>query len=105
MTLPGSDGADTKEMATLVREAGGTVTGTVEMQPKFFDPTQTAFVDGVAAQSVSSVSATDIDIPATATGYERDGYVLARALVSKGPTPVRTRPRRPSSRLSRTRVW
>ena len=87
VTLPGSDGADTKEMATLVREAGGTVTGTVEMQPKFFDPTQTAFVDGVAAQSVSSVSATDIDIPATATGYERDGYVLARALVSKGPTP------------------
>lgn len=84
VTLPGANSASTKAITTLVDEAGGTVTGTITVQSKFFDPTQAQFVDGVTTQSADAVSATDVAIPATATGYERTGYVLARALVSKG---------------------
>jgi len=84
VTLPGANSAYTKAIATLVDEAGGTVTGTMAVQSKLFDPTQAQFVDGVTTQSAGAVTTTDLEIPATATGYERTGYVLARALVSKG---------------------
>jgi hypothetical protein len=84
VTLPGASGTYTKAITALVGEAGGTVTGTIEVQSKFFDPAQAQFVDGVTTQSAGSVGATDLEIPTTATGYQRSGYVLARALVSKG---------------------
>jgi len=84
VTLPGASGADTKAITTLVEAADGTVTGTIAVQSKFFDPTQAQFVDGVTTQSSGAVSTADLAVPTTATGYERAGYVLARALVSKG---------------------
>lgn len=84
VTLPGASSTTTKAISTLIGGANGTVTGTITVESKFFDPTQAQFVDGVTTQSSGAVSPTDLVIPATATGYERTGYVLARALVSKG---------------------
>jgi len=84
ITLPGASSAYTKAITTLVGDAGGTVTGTIAVQSKLLDPTQAQFVDGVTTQSSGAVSSTDLEVPSTATSYERTGYVLARALVSKG---------------------
>jgi Copper transport outer membrane protein, MctB len=84
VTLPGANGAYTKAITTLVDAADGTVTGTIAVQSKFLDPTQAQFVDGVTTQSSGAVGTADLEVPTTATGYERAGYVLARALVSKG---------------------
>lgn len=84
VTLPGASSASTKAITTLVNEAGGTVTGTITVESKFFDPAQAQFVDGVTTQSSGAVNATDLVVPTTAAGYERTGYVLGRALVSKG---------------------
>lgn len=84
VTLPGASSAITKAITTLINEANGTVTGTVTLQSRFFDPTQAQFVDGVTTQGSGALSPADLQVPTTATGYERTGYVLARALVSKG---------------------
>ena len=84
IALPGADSATVKAIRELVADAGGAVTGTVTIEDKLLDPTQTQFVDDVSSQAVASVTATDLGIPATATGYQRAGYVLGRALMTKG---------------------
>jgi Copper transport outer membrane protein, MctB len=87
VTLPGADNADVDAVSRLVQQAGATVTGTVAVQRKYADPAQAQFVQELADSALASAPSTGLEIPASASGYQRVGYVLAHALVSKSNEP------------------
>ncbi len=87
VTLPGADGAHVDALTRLVQQAGGDITGTVGVQPKFADPSQSQFVEELADSALGSAPATGLEIPASASGYQRVGYIIAHALVTKSAEP------------------
>jgi hypothetical protein len=87
VTLPGADGADVDALSRLAQQAGGDITGTVSVEAKFADPSQSQFVEELADSALGSAPANGLDIPASATGYQRVGYIIAHALVTKNAEP------------------
>lgn len=87
VTLPGADGTYVDALSRLAQQAGGDITGTVSVQRKFADPGQAQFVEELADSALGSAPATALEIPASASGYERVGYILAHALVTKATEP------------------
>ncbi len=83
VTLPGASGEVASSIRTMVGNAGGAVTGTVDVQAKFADPAQTQLVDDVTSKTAAAVDIRELEVPPRLTGYQRAGYVLARALVAK----------------------
>ncbi|MEQ4210068.1 copper transporter [Actinopolymorpha sp. B17G11] len=79
VALPGADTAVVKDVEGIVAAAGGGVTGTVQVRPKWADPSEQQFLEDLAGRLATGRVA-----PATAAGsaYEQAGSVLARALVT-----------------------
>jgi hypothetical protein len=87
VTLPGADGAYVDALTRLAQQAGGDITGTVAVQSKFADPSQSQFVEELADSALGSAPASGLEIPASASGYQRVGYIVAHALVTKSAEP------------------
>ena len=81
--LPGADGDIASSVADTIAAAGGTVTGTLEVQPALLDPQNRQVAEGLAAQVLEQVE----EVPPTdgASSYELVGYSLARGFLSTQP--------------------
>ncbi len=82
-TLPGADRSITSGVSGAVKAAGGTVTGTVSLQPALLDPQNRQVAEGLARQVLAGVNG----VPSTngASSYQLVGYSLARAYLSTQP--------------------
>jgi len=78
MVLPGARESDVTGLADLVSTAGGSVTGTVRVGDGMLDVGNKQLVDELASQLEDGASG--VDVPADASGYERMGALLARAI-------------------------
>jgi hypothetical protein len=78
VALPGADTAMVKDVGNIVTAAGGAVTGTVRVQPKWADPGERQFLEDLAGRLVTGTTAAS-----AGSAYERAGSVLAGALVTE----------------------
>lgn len=78
--LPGADPDIAAGVADDVAEAGGTVTGTLQVQPGLLDPQNRQVAEGLAIQVLDGVSG----VPPTEgeSSYTLVGYSLARAFLT-----------------------
>lgn len=83
MLLPGADPDIAAGVAEDVEAAGGTVTGTLVVQPALLDPLNRPVAEGLATQVLDGVEG----LPPTegASSYTLVGYSLARAFLSAQP--------------------
>ncbi|MEU0493342.1 copper transporter [Nocardiopsis sp. NPDC006139] len=72
---PGADADTAASLEDRVKEAGGSVSGRIEVRSEFVDPSNTAFVDELALQ----VSADPASLEGVGT-YEKAGTEIGRAL-------------------------
>ncbi len=81
--LPGADSAISRGLAAEVEQAGGTVTGTVRIEPDLLDPQNRQVAEGVATQVLDGVNG----VPSTddASSYQLVGYSLARGFLTTQP--------------------
>jgi hypothetical protein len=79
VVLPESDNGVVKGLRDALTESGATVTGTVQVTPKWADPQQRQFLDDLASQLATG----DVQLPEQGTAYDRAGALLARAVVTK----------------------
>jgi hypothetical protein len=79
VTLPGANGRDVDAMTDTLRQAGGTVTGRLDVQSAYFDQTKQAVLDDVTAR----LALPGVDV-AGQTATDRAATQLARALLSDG---------------------
>jgi hypothetical protein len=77
VTLPGASGRDVDAMSATLRQAGGTVTGRLNVESAYFDPTKAAALDGLTARLALPGVA-----PSGSTPPQRAAGQLARALLS-----------------------
>ncbi|GAB3420113.1 copper transporter [Flindersiella endophytica] len=82
VVLPESDNGVVKGMRDALTESGATVTGTVQVTPKWADPQQRQFLDDLASQLATG----DVQLPDQGSAYDRAGALLARAVVTKDET-------------------
>ncbi|MGI8675651.1 MAG: copper transporter [Nocardioidaceae bacterium] len=83
ISLPGADSAISRGLAAEVERAGGTVTGTVRIEPALLDPQNRQVAEGVATQVLDGVNG----VPSTddASSYQLVGYSLARGFLTTQP--------------------
>ncbi|MDQ3165954.1 MAG: copper transporter [Actinomycetota bacterium] len=81
--LPGADPDIAAALADDAAEAGGTVTGTIQVQPGLVDPQNRQVAEGLATSVLDGVSGGP-DI-AGASSYQLVGYSLARGFLSTRP--------------------
>ena len=81
---PGADSRTAQQIATAVDDAGGAVTGRLQLQPALFDPESTQLVEDL----VASVLPAGVELPGD-SAVARAGAVLSAALlVAPGADPV-----------------
>ena len=75
-------------MTRYIAEAGGTVGGTVRAGDGLVDVGNKQLVDELGSQLMDGAS--DVSVPKDASGYERMGTLLARAVATgrRGGAPV-----------------
>lgn len=80
MLLPGADRDIAQGLVEQVEHSGGTVTGTVQVQPALLDPQNRQVAEGIASQVLDGVTG----VPPTdgASSYQLVGYSLARGFLS-----------------------
>ena len=78
MTLPGASGDAVSGVTDFVTQAGGTVGGTVRVGEQFVDVSNKQLVDELASQLLDGTP--DVTVPEDASGYERMGALVARAI-------------------------
>lgn len=78
VVLPGAQQTEVSALGDMVATAGGTVGGTVRIGDGLVDVENKQLVDELGTQLLDS--APDVDVPADASGYERIGALLARAV-------------------------
>jgi Copper transport outer membrane protein, MctB len=87
VVLPGALQTDVAALTRFVGQAGGNVGGTLRAGDGLIDVGNKQLVDELGSQLLDGVS--DVNIPAKASGYERMGALLARAIgtnVNRGAT-------------------
>jgi len=78
MVLPGAQRAAVTSVSELIATAGGTVTGTIRVGDDLVDVGQKQLVDELGTQLLDQVPG--VDVADDASGYERMGALLARAV-------------------------
>ena len=78
VALPGSSQNEVTALGDMVATAGGTVGGTVRVGEGLLDVGNKQLVDELGSQLLDSAS--DVSVPADASGYERIGALIARAI-------------------------
>ena len=78
VVLPSAQQSEVGELADMVRTAGGSVGGTVRIGDGLLDAQNKQLVDELGTQLQDGAS--DVSVPADASGYERIGALLARAI-------------------------
>lgn len=78
MVLPGATEAAVGSVTELVAEAGGSVGGTVRVGDGLLDVSNKQLVDELASQLLDGTP--DVSVSDEASGYERMGALLARAV-------------------------
>lgn len=83
LVLPGAQQTEVSALGEMVEVAGGTVGGTVRIGDTLLDVENRELVDELGAQLLDG--ANGVSVPADASGYERVGALLARALGTDEP--------------------
>ncbi len=84
VVLPSAQQTEVSALGDMVATAGGSVAGTVRIGDGLLDAQNKQLVDELGSQLLDSAS--DVSVPADASGYERVGALLARAIgTSKEP--------------------
>jgi hypothetical protein len=78
VVLPTAQQTEVAKLADMVATAGGSVGGTVRIGDGMLDVQNKQLVDELGSQLLDSAS--DVNVPADASGYERVGALLARAI-------------------------
>ena len=78
MVLPGASQDAVSSLSELVGQAGGTVGGTMRIGQKLLDVANKQLVDELGSQLLSGAS--DVNAPQGASGYQRMGALIARAV-------------------------
>ncbi len=76
--LPGAAPADVTAVTTFIKEAGGSVAGTLRAGSGLLDVGNKQLVEELGTQLLQGAS--DVSVPAKASGYQRMGALLARAI-------------------------
>lgn len=87
--LPTAVPSEVTALGEMIVTAGGTVGGTVQIAESLLDAGERQLVDELASQLLDG--APDVEVPADASGYERVGALLARAIATSdnpGGAPV-----------------
>ena len=77
VVLPGAEQSAVTSLTDLIGQAGGSVSGTVQVGDKLLDPANKQLVDELSTQLLDGT--TDVSAP-SGSGYERMGALLARAI-------------------------
>jgi hypothetical protein len=80
MVLPGAEESAVESVSELVGVAGGTVAGTVRVGEGLVDAGNKQLVDELASQLLDGTP--DVTVPEDASGYERMGALIARAVAT-----------------------
>jgi hypothetical protein len=84
VVLPSAQQTEVSALGDMIGTAGGSVAGTVRIGDGLLDAQNKQLVDELGSQLLDSAS--DVSVPADASGYERVGALLARAIgTSKEP--------------------
>jgi hypothetical protein len=78
LVLPSAQQTEVAALGDMVTTAGGSLAGTVRVGDGLLDVENKQLVDELGSQLLES--APDVDVPADASGYERMGALLARAI-------------------------
>lgn len=78
VVLPTAQQTEVTALGDMIATAGGTVGGTVRIGDGMLDAQNKQLVDELGSQLLDSAS--DVNVPADASGYERVGALLARAI-------------------------
>lgn len=78
VVLPSAQQSEATAMADMVQTAGGSVGGTVRIGQPMLDVENKQLVDELGRQLLEG--AADVSVPEDASGYERAGALLARAI-------------------------
>jgi hypothetical protein len=78
VVLPTAQQAEVSALGDMVETAGGSVGGTVRIGDGLLDVENKQLVDELGSQLLDGAS--DVSVPADASGYERVGALLARAI-------------------------
>ncbi|MEP9364873.1 copper transporter [Nocardioides sp. CN2-186] len=74
VTLPGADGDEVSALGAQVEAAGGTVTGTYDVQPALTDPGQKSLVDTLGSQLMTQLGSGAVTTDAPT--YDRIGQLI-----------------------------
>ena len=83
LVLPGAQQTEVAALGDMVEVAGGTVGGTVRIGDTLLDVENRQLVDELGTQLLDG--ANGVSVPADASGYERVGALLARAIGTDEP--------------------
>jgi len=83
LVLPGAQQTEVSALGEMVEVAGGTVGGTVRIGDTLLDVENRQLVDELGTQLLDG--ANGVSVPADASGYERVGALLARAIGTDEP--------------------
>lgn len=83
VTLPGADPATVAKLRAAVEAAQGKVTGEVDLAAPMARASSRQLVEALTSQMLTQ--APDVSVPADASGYQRFGALLARA-IGTGPS-------------------
>lgn len=78
VVLPGAKQSSVTDLSTLIGQAGGSVGGTLRMGQKLLDVANKQLVDELGSQLLASAS--DVNVPKGASGYQQMGALIARAV-------------------------
>ena len=78
VVLPTAQQAEVSALGDMIQTAGGSVGGTVRIGDGLLDVENKQLVDELGSQLLDGAS--DVSVPADASGYERVGALLARAI-------------------------
>ncbi len=76
--LPGAQQSAVSSLSDLIGQAGGTVGGTLRIGQKLVDVSNKQLVDELGSQLLDSASG--VNVPSGASGYQRMGALIARAI-------------------------
>jgi hypothetical protein len=78
VALPGAELTEVTALKDMVGTAGGSVAGTVRVGDAMLDVENKQLVEELGSQLLEGAS--DVSVPADASGYERAGALIARAI-------------------------